>query len=144
MNDTLKKGRTLQLDGLTTAPVKVTVGFKCDGRAKIRLAQEAHQAEMTLSEYVEHVVSLRHESQPAAAPVPDQTLQLRQQLHALRQRLAVYEDNQQLQHLFTTHQGQTIPWRDASGQPSSLVVNHVSDVFKILISSFEITDQAHV
>lgn len=60
MDDYLKKGRSLQLEGLAQAPIKVTVGFKCEGKDKITLAQEAHQSAMTLSEYVEYLVSLRH------------------------------------------------------------------------------------
>ncbi|GAB3754821.1 hypothetical protein GCM10028817_22150 [Spirosoma pomorum] len=139
MNDTLKKGRTLQLDGLAAAPVKVTIGFKCDGRAKIRLAQEAHQAEMTLSEYVEHVVSLRHEQPPAVAPVVDQSPQLLDQLRQARQQLAVYEQNETLQRALATSKGQTIQWKDATGQLRSLLVNQVSDVFTILVSSVDIS-----
>jgi hypothetical protein len=139
MNDTLKKGRTLQLDGLATAPVKVTLGFKCDGRAKIRLAQEAREAEMTLSEYVEHVVSLRHERSPAAAPVVDQTPQLLDQLRQVRQQLAVYERNELLQQAFTTNKGQTYQWNDRNGQPHTLLINHVSDVFKVLVNLVEIS-----
>jgi hypothetical protein len=139
MNDTLRKGRTLQLDGLATAPSKVTIGFKCDGQTKIRLAHEAHQAEMTLSEYVEYVLSLRHQLQPAPsiAPVVDQ--QLVEQMRSLRQQLAVYEEEPQLLRFFLTHKGQTMPWLDASGQPRSLVINHISDVVKLLVHSYEIT-----
>lgn len=56
----LRTGRALQLEGLENARNKVTLGFKCDAGTKILLAQEASQSSMTLSEYVDTVISARH------------------------------------------------------------------------------------
>jgi hypothetical protein len=94
---------------------------------------------MTLSEYVEYLLSLRHQTPQATTPVADQAPQLREQLHRLRQQLAVYEDDKQLQHLFATHQGQTVSWPEATGRTGSLVISHVSDVFKLIVHSFAST-----
>ena len=40
MENVLRKGRALQLDGIMDTPVKVTLGFKCEGHDKIALAKE--------------------------------------------------------------------------------------------------------
>ena len=56
-----RNGRALQLEGLENARNKVTLGFKCDAGTKIQLAHEANQNQMILSEYVETVISMRHQ-----------------------------------------------------------------------------------
>jgi macrodomain Ter protein organizer (MatP/YcbG family) len=58
MNE-IRTGRALQLEGLQYATNKVTLGFKCEARTKIELAQEAQQMGMTLSEYVDTIISTR-------------------------------------------------------------------------------------
>lgn len=136
MDDTVRKGRPLQLDGLASAPIKVTVGFKCEGQEKIKLAHEAHQVAMTLSEYVGYLISLRHRQQPSALPTSaiDPTNQL---MNQLRQQLAFYEQNPVLTGILATYRGKSYTLLDSNGQEYTLMIKQVADVFTILINTFK-------
>jgi macrodomain Ter protein organizer (MatP/YcbG family) len=48
--------KALQLNGLDTATRKVTIGFKCNPKIKLKLAQDACKYGLTLSEYVENLI----------------------------------------------------------------------------------------
>ena len=138
MDDYSRKGRALHLEGIANAPVKVTVGFKCEGREKIRLAHEAHQSAMTLSEYVEYIVSLRHElNQPTVTEAMPENEQWNGTIHRLRQQLAIYEENEQLQSLLTTYLGKSVTLQDSKGKERNVIINHVSDIFHVMVSSFK-------
>ncbi len=138
MEDYLRKGRALNLVGIANAPVKVTVGFKCEGREKIALAHEAHNSAMTLSEYVECLVSSRHEQRQFVTTEVIQELEESKSINKrLLDQLAIYENNEQLQRLLTTHLGKTVPLRDSTGKETMVTVSHVSDVFRIMVNSFK-------
>jgi flagellin-specific chaperone FliS len=136
MDDILRKGRPLQLDGLASVPIKVTIGFKCEGHEKIKLAHEAYQAAMTLSEYIGYLVSLRHQQQHSAAHTSavDPTNQL---INQLRQQLAFYEQNPIVIKLLALYAGQSFSLSDASGQKRTLMVRQVADVFTVMTNTFK-------
>ena len=107
MENSLRKGRALQLEGLHNASVKVTIGFKCEGHEKIRLAKEANRLGMTLSEYVEAILLSRY-AILGAANVTDINAELeksQQVAQQLQQQLNFYERNEKIQRLLTTHKG---------------------------------------
>lgn len=102
MNEYQNNGRALQLEGLENARNKVTLGFKCDRGTKIQLAHEANQNGMTLSEYVETVISLRHVKAVSAPVTKSQYTysewesklnNARKQAEMLQKRLDFYEGN---------------------------------------------------
>ena len=141
MQDQFRKGRALQLEGITHTPVKVTVGFKCEGREKVALANEAQNCAMTLSEYVEYLVSLRHERKPTLNRVPTTNPQdlvnAKAVIQQLTQKLAFYEENVTLQNLFKISKGKSISFEDALGKKRNITINDVSDIFSIVISTFK-------
>lgn len=144
MENILRKGRALQLDGIIDNPVKVTLGFKCEGHEKIALAQEAHQAEMTLSEYVEYIVSLRHTYAQSSLVASQDVADLKQAavkqnavVLQLQQGLLFYENNKHLQRWLSEYKGKRVLIKDVDGKERSLVINEVADVFEIMVNSFK-------
>ena len=134
MNE-IRTGRALQLDGLEFAQNKVTLGFKCDAGTKIQLAQEAQKIGMTLSEYVDTVISSRHSLQNQA---PRSTSELapkvetqREQIRQLEAKVNFYESDT-LKRAFYKHQGQTLPYTNYKRQQVQRKVNQIEDVYTIL------------
>lgn len=140
-----RNGRALQLEGLENARNKVTLGFKCDAGTKIQLAGEASQNGMTLSEYVETVVSMRHQkaaknnqqkSSYTFNEWESKVNNARKQLEQVQAQLDFYEQSPVLLELFDSYEGQIVSFHTAQGQKQSIVINHVSDVFIVMIHSF--------
>jgi hypothetical protein len=134
MNE-LRTGRALQLEGLQFAQNKVTLGFKCDAGTKIQLAQEAQQIGMTLSEYVDTVISSRHSLQNHA---PRSTSELapkvemqQKQIQQLEAKVNFYE-NDTLKRAFHKFQGQTLPYTNYKRQTVQRTINQIEDVYVIL------------
>lgn len=139
-----RNGRALQLEGLENARNKVTLGFKCDAGTKIQLAQEANQNGMTLSEYVETVVSLRHQRTTPAPQKSSYTFNeweskmnnAKKQTEQVQTQLDFYEKSPLLVELFKSYKGQSVPYLNVQGQKQSIVINQIADVFTVLIHSF--------
>ncbi|WP_428657675.1 hypothetical protein [Runella sp.] len=140
-------GRALQLEGLENARNKVTLGFKYDGGTKIQLAHEANQNGMTLSEYVETVISLRHQKAASAPGTKSRYTfsewesklsNARKLAEVLQKRLDFYEINPILNHLFLVYEGQSIPYADAQGRKQLIEITQPADVFTVLIHSFKL------
>lgn len=139
-----RNGRALQLEGLENARNKVTLGFKCDAGTKIQLAHEANQNGMTLSEYVETVVSLRHQKTGTNTQKTNYSLSeweskinnAKRLSEQLQTHLDFYEKNSVLLELFKSYKGQSIPYLNAQGHKQNIIINQVSDVFTVLIHSF--------
>jgi ribosome-binding protein aMBF1 (putative translation factor) len=134
MNE-IRTGRALQLEGLQFAQNKVTLGFKCDAGTKIQLAQEAQQTGMTLSEYVDTVISTRHNLQNQA---PRSTSELatkvdmqKAQIQKLESKINFYE-NDLLKKAFQLYKNKSVPYTNHLGQQTFRVVNQIEDVFLIL------------
>jgi hypothetical protein len=137
MNE-IRTGRALQLDGLEFAQNKVTLGFKCDAGTKIQLAQEAQKIGMTLSEYVDTVISSRHSLQNQA---PRSTSELapkvemqQKQIQQLEAKVGFYE-NDFLKSTFNQYRGETVPFQNSKGQSVKITVNRIEDVYTILLNS---------
>lgn len=140
-----KHGRALQLEGLENARNKVTLGFKCDAGTKIQLAQEANQNAMTLSEYVETVVSLRHQKAAnSTQQKPNYSLNeweskvnhARKQLEQTQMKLDFYEKDSILNYFLESYRGQTLEYPTAQGQKKAIKIQQVADVFTVLVHSF--------
>ena len=136
----VRTGRALQLEGLQYAQNKVTLGFKCDAGTKIQLAREAQQIGMTLSEYVDTVISTRHSQQQS----PKSTSELapkvemqKTQIKQLEAKVNFYESDI-LRKAFQAYQGQTLPYTNYLGQPVQRTVNHIEDVYLILTDTVQL------
>ena len=132
----IRTGRALQLDGLEFAQNKVTLGFKCDAGTKIQLAQEAQQLGMTLSEYVDTVISTRHSQgnqgqlKSTSELAPKLEMQ-KKQIQQLEGKVNFYE-NDLLKRAFHQHKGKSIPYVNQLGQHTQRTVNQIEDVYLIL------------
>ena len=140
----LRTGRALQLEGLQFAQNKVTLGFKCEAGTKIQLAQEAQQTGMTLSEYVDTVISTRHSQKQTVSSFSSSELsgkleQSKKRINTLDNSLKFYEENPFLLKIFNHYKGQTFPYVDYRGVSHQIVINQISDIFAVLISSYKIT-----
>jgi hypothetical protein len=137
-----KTGRALQLEGLENARNKVTLGFKCDAGTKIQLAKEAFQHGLTLSEYVDTVITTRHQKNQSS--VSESTSKLvfqadrdRQQIKNLEKKVAFYE-NDLMKRALNLYQGQKLNYNALDGTVKSITINSVEDVFTILIHSVKL------
>ena len=140
-----RNGRALQLEGLENAHNKITLGLKCDAGTKIQLAQEANQSQMTLSEYVETVVSMRHQqgsqnvSQRSGFTFNEWESKVnnaRKQVEQVQRQLDFYEKHPMILELFKAYRGHTTSYLNEKGKFENIVINQVSDVFTVLIHSF--------
>ena len=140
----LKTGRALQLEGLQFAQNKVTLGFKCEAGTKIALANEARQIGMTLSEYVDTVISTRHsqvnrgqaqvyDAYELSAKLENQKRQIQQ----LEGKVNFYE-NDFLVQAFSKYKGQTIPSKNRQGREIDIKIDSIEDVFTAFINSVKI------
>lgn len=141
------QGRALQLEGLENARNKVTIGFKCEPLTKIELAQEAHQSGLTLSEYVETIVSLRHSQgveNSSQLKYANENIQLlEKQVYSLhndldmhKTQLSFYEEDPIMLQLFERYAGHIFNYRTPQGILKTLRIEQVMDIFTILINSF--------
>lgn len=137
----VRTGRALQLEGLQYAQNKVTLGFKCEAGTKIQLAREAQQIGMTLSEYVDTVISTRHSEQ---SPSPKSTSELapkiemlKIQLKQVQEKVNFYE-NDTLKRAFQTYRGQTMPYTNYQGQSVQRTINQIEDIYIILTDTVKL------
>ncbi|GGD68610.1 hypothetical protein GCM10011514_35910 [Emticicia aquatilis] len=139
----LRTGRALQLEGLENARNKVTLGFKCDAGTKISLAQEARQSGMTLSEYVDTIISARHyQNQQSTNSYFNSDFKLRlekakQENQQILRALEFYENNTNLKNLLFQHQGKQIQFQDAYGRNQEIRIQSVADIFTVIVHSFK-------
>jgi hypothetical protein len=141
MNE-IRIGRALQLEALKHARNKVTLGFKCDAGTKILLAQEAYQSGMTLSEYVDTVVSARSlenkKNDSVISNLKSEIEDLRTENNRIEQVLQKYEKETILEKLFEQNKGKSISFEDSDGRYYEIKIRTKFDIFKVIINSFKI------
>ena len=119
--------KALHLDGLDTATKKVTVGFKCNPKVKLKLAQDANKYGLTLSEYIENLLlDLDGAKRPETKEISE-----------LKEKLAFYE-NDILMALFGKYEGQEIAFKNAENQELNIEVREPKDIYKIIINSYKL------
>ena len=121
--------RALNLEKLETVKNKTTLGFKCEPRLKLRLAQEAQKLSITLSEYVEGIVANYN-------PAVNNTEQSSSLLKAAKAKVDFYE-NDILKELFAANKGKTFDFITAKGESLNVKINTLQDVYTVLINSFK-------
>jgi antitoxin component of RelBE/YafQ-DinJ toxin-antitoxin module len=106
-----------------TTANKVTVGFKCHGDLKFQLAQEAHGMGLTVSEYLEMLISQRssiHGKQNDAL------------LQQMEQKLSFYE-NSELKEYYRQSKGKTFSFRDEHGVTRKKTINSLQETYEIIL-----------
>ncbi len=141
MNE-IRTGRALQLEGLQNATNKVTLGFKCDAGTKIQLAQEAQQMGMTLSEYVDTVISSRKSNTLSSTSNTSELatkLEFQQrEIQNLKRKVGFYE-NDLLKKAFQNRQGQKVEYKNIHGEKVSKTINQIEDVYTILLDTVKLS-----
>ena len=120
--------KALQLDGLDAMSKKVTVGFKCNPKIKLKLAHEAEKYGLTLSEYIETILL-----DLEGAPRCDEAY-----ITNLKEKLAFYE-NEILKNLFKKFNGELIEFKNEKGENLKIRILDFKDIYTIIINSFKIT-----
>lgn len=128
--------RSLNLDKLSTEKNKTTLGFKCSPKLKLQLATEAQRLNITLSEYVESIVS----NYNGTANQVNQVNQTETLVNPLKEKLRFYE-NDILKELFSVNRGKTFDFKNAKGENMTVTVNGLQDVYTLLINSFKTSKQ---
>lgn len=126
----MKTGRTLQLEGLDQMKNKVTIGFKCQPTAKMKLAREADSYSMSLSEYVETIVANRNSQH-------DDDAQLHVEIQRLQEKVQYYERGL-LRKAYKKNKGRVIAYVNVEGDEKSRTINRIEDVFAIILDTVKL------
>ncbi len=129
MNDVTLNPRALNIDAIYDATRKVTLGFKCEPELKIKLAAEAEEVGLTLSSYVEALLSDdSHQSKI------DEAAQL---IKELATKVSFYENDPIVQNLYNESFNKTIKFKNSKGENVQLKVETPEHILTILINSFK-------
>lgn len=118
--------KALNLDGLDKITRKVTIGFKCDPKTKLTLANRAEKLGMTLSEFVENIIrNVENIDHAHTAEIED-----------LNKKISFYE-NKILLAFFNQYKGTSMTFIAADGASMQVAVKTPQDMYTILINSFK-------
>ncbi len=120
--------KALNLDGLDEINKKVTVGFKCNSRLKLRLANEARHRGLTLSEYVENLLLALEDNDESS----------QKEIDKLKGQLGFYE-NDTLLSFYNKYKGQEIKFNNVEGDSMQVKIKEPKDIYTVLINSFKLT-----
>ena len=125
-----KNPKALNLELLEVIEKPVTLGFKVNPDIKLKLAQKANEAGLSLSMYVKKILTDKHN----LAKKELDELYLSNKI--LKERINIYE-NATLKSLFTKYIGNNIKYNDNNGGFKELIINDIVDVHEIIINSFK-------
>ena len=128
INEKKPNPKALNLSGLENSTRKANLGAKVHPHIKLRLAYEAAQLEISLSE---HVDTLLHDIEYVKQMEKDKT-------EILEGKLAFYE-NEKLLAFFKEHEGKTIKFINANGENMEHIIREPKDIYVVLINSFKLT-----
>ncbi len=118
--------KALNLTGLDSQSKKVTVGFKCPPKIKLKLAQEAKKVGITLSELVENYVMDIESAKGSDS----------KEIEGYKAKLAFYE-NDILGDLLSRYKGEVISIKNANGNLIKVEIKDLNSVYTVLINSFK-------
>ena len=110
--------KALSIEGLNELSTKVTLGFKCNPKLKLKLALEAQGMNLTLSEYVESIIC-NHDIALTANK-------------ELKKRLEHYE-NDFLKSHFQKHKNTTVTFKNSQGENCNQHIYTLQDVYTVII-----------
>lgn len=113
---------------------KVSLGFKGDPNLKWEIKQEAEEAGMTSSEYLETIVENRHVQEDVKS-LRFRIRQAIQEKDNIQFKLEEYENR--LIPLYRKYKGQTLPFRNANGSTEKKTINNPIDLLDCILSSLK-------
>jgi hypothetical protein len=119
------KGRQIDYEALMTAENKVNLGCKCSPMLKMTLAKEALNYGLTLSEYVEILVSNRNVD-----------IKAKNENQELKSKLSFYE-NEKLEAVFLKNKGTKTSFINAFGKEEFITIESIQDAYTVIINSVE-------
>lgn len=108
---------------------KALIGFKCSPALRLSLCEQAERVGVTLSSYVETIVSSYKNKD-------DQIKELTALVKSLREKVAFYE-TPFLEKLYTRYKGKVIQYNDREGNIITITINDIKDVYTVIINSFK-------
>jgi hypothetical protein len=123
-----KSGRELDVDQLMNSKTKVTLGFKCDPSLKLALALKAEKYGLSLSEYVELLISTSKDG-PSKSSSTDHSFEI----ISLRKKIAFYE-NDMLKSAFQQYKGKFINLGKGPSE-KKIVITTIEDMYTAIIES---------
>ncbi|MFC0184526.1 hypothetical protein ACFFJX_19135 [Pseudarcicella hirudinis] len=104
------------------------------------MAQEAQLMGMTLSEYVDTIISTRKQHTKSNNNSELQTLlsQQKAHLHHFKRKVDFYE-NELLQNAFQLRKGQTLEYRNIYGETVSKTITQIEDIYTILLDTIKLS-----
>lgn len=122
--------KALNLDAVKNSQVKVTLGFKCNPGLKLKLAENAVQLGLTLSEYVENLI-MNYEK----IGIKEKETLIRNNKELL-ERINFYE-NDLLKKLLAQYKGESVEFKNLQNETVNLKILVIQDVFTVMINSFK-------
>jgi hypothetical protein len=119
------KGRQINYEALMTAENKVNLGCKCSPSLKMTLAKEALNYGISLSEYIEILVSNRNLD-----------TKMEEENKALQSKLSFYE-NEKLEAVFLKNKGTKTSFINAIGKEEFITIESIQDAYTAIINSVE-------
>ena len=126
--------KALNLDAVSQSQNKVTTGFRCDPQVKIDLAEYAADYGLTLSHYIERIVTERLGGD-------DEINIIRKRNSELEARLTLYETDI-LKKMLKDQKGNSFAIRDGEGKKTVLKINDLPDVNQFIQYTFKISPNA--
>lgn len=120
--------KALNLEGLSDITKKVTIGFKCNPKLKLHLANQAKNRGLTLSEYVENLLLV----------IEDADGLKQKEIDKLKDQLAFYE-NGTLLNFYRKYNGQEIKFNNVDGDSMQVRIKGPKDIYTVLINSFKLS-----
>lgn len=125
-NQLIRNPKALNLDVLKKGKAKVTIGFKCHPSLKLELAENAEKIGLTLSEYIESLVT-NYEKFAI------------KEKEGLIKKIQFYECDI-LKSLYELYKNKTVPYLNSKNETVNVTIKNVEDVFTIIINSFKISE----
>lgn len=125
-----KNPKALNLELLKYIEKPVTLGFKVNPEIKLKLAKDANESGMTLSMYVNNILTDKHKL------FKKEIIELNKSNQMLNERIKLYE-NEKMISLFSKQRGKKFSYRDINGILKEIVINDIVDVHNIIINSFK-------
>lgn len=122
--------KALNIEGLFTKESKVTLGFKCNAKLKLKLALEAQNLNLTLSEYVESIIC--NHSQYSNSE--NRTMIETEDIEELKRKIALYE-NEVMTLWFEQDQGKLISYYGMNARMKYKFIESIEDLYSILIDT---------
>lgn len=121
--------KALNINNLSGKESKVTLGFKCNAKLKLKLALEAQNLNLSLSEYVESIIT-NHGQQTNA----ENRSMIESEVGELKTKLAIYENPTMLKWL-EDDKGKLIRYYSINGRMKFKNIETIEDLYAILIDT---------